>query len=147
MNFVPWCLSGRNKEQHDMKFEKLTDLEEETGKAIVNAAFKVHSELGPGLLEKVYEVCLSHELRKSGLLVARQLDIPIQYDGIVFDEGLRLDMLVENLVIVEIKAVDLVNPVWQAQVLSHLKLTKRRLGYLINFNVPKIKDGIQRIIL
>lgn len=130
-----------------MKFEKLTDLEEETGKAIVNAAFKVHSELGPGLLEKVYEVCLSHELRKSGLLVARQLDIPIQYDGIVFDEGLRLDMLVENLVIVEIKAVDLVNPVWQAQVLSHLKLTKRRLGYLINFNVPKIKDGIQRIIL
>ena len=130
-----------------MKFEKLTDLEEETGKAIINAAFKVHSELGPGLLEKVYEVCLSHELRKSGLLVARQLDIPIQYDGIVFDEGLRLDMLVENLVIVEIKAVDLVNPVWQAQVLSHLKLTKRRLGYLINFNVPKIKDGIQRIIL
>ncbi|MFN5169147.1 MAG: GxxExxY protein [Cyclobacteriaceae bacterium] len=130
-----------------MKFEKLSELEEETGKAIVNAAFKVHFELGPGLLEKVYEVCLSHELRKSGLLVARQLDIPIQYDGIVFDEGLRLDMLVENLVIVEIKAVDLVNPVWQAQVLSHLKLTKRRLGYLINFNVPKIKDGIQRIIL
>lgn len=130
-----------------MKFEKLTDQEETIGRAIVNAAFKVHAELGPGLLEKVYEVCITHELRKSGLIVARQLDVPIQYDGIVFDEGLRLDLLVENLVIVEIKAVDLVNPVWQAQVLSHLKLTKKRLGFLINFNVPKIKEGIQRLIL
>ncbi|MBL7853576.1 MAG: GxxExxY protein [Cyclobacteriaceae bacterium] len=130
-----------------MKFEKLTDQEEAIGRAIVNAAFKVHAELGPGLLEKVYEVCITHELRKSGLIVARQLDVPIQYDGIVFDEGLRLDLLVENLVIVEIKAVDLVNPVWQAQVLSHLKLTKKRLGFLINFNVPKIKEGIQRLIL
>lgn len=130
-----------------MKFEKLTDQEETIGRAIVNAAFKVHAELGPGLLEKVYEVCITHELRKSGLIVVRQLDVPIQYDGIVFDEGLRLDLLVENLVIVEIKAVDLVNPVWQAQVLSHLKLTKKRLGFLINFNVPKIKEGIQRLIL
>lgn len=112
-----------------MKFEKLTDQEETIGRAIVNAAFKVHAELGPGLLEKVYEVCITHELRKSGLIVARQLDVPIQYDGIVFDEGLRLDLLVENLVIVEVKAVDLVNPVWQAQVLSHLKLTKKRLGF------------------
>jgi len=130
-----------------VKFEKLTDQEETIGRAIVNAAFKVHAELGPGLLEKVYQVCITHELRKSGLIVARQLDVPIQYDGIVFDEGLRLDLLVENLVIVEKKAVDLVNPVWQAQVLSHLKLTKKRLGFLINFNVPKIKEGIQRLIL
>lgn len=80
-------------------------------------------------------------------MVSRQLDIPIQYDGIVFDEGLRLDLLVENMVIVEVKAVDTVNPVWQAQVLSHLKLTNHRLGYLINFNVSKIKEGIKRIIL
>jgi GxxExxY protein len=130
-----------------MEFERLTIRQEEIGKAIVNAAFKVHSELGPGLLEKIYEVCLVHELRKDGLLVARQLDIPIQYDGITFDEGLRLDILVENIVIVEIKAVDQVNPVWQAQVLSHLKLTKLRLGYLINFNVAKIKDGIKRFIV
>ena len=130
-----------------MQFEKLTIKEEEIGKAIVNAAFKVHLELGPGLLEKIYEVCLVHELRKDGLLVARQLDIPIQYDGITFDEGLRLDVLVENKVIVEIKAVDQVNPVWQAQVLSHLNLTKLRLGYLINFNVPKIKEGIKRFVL
>lgn len=117
------------------------------GKAVVNAAFKVHSELGPGLLEKVYEVCLAHELRRAGHTVARQIDISIQYDGITFDEGLRLDVLIDNKIIVEIKAVDQVNPVWQAQVLSHLKLTGMRLGYLINFNVPLIKEGIKRIVL
>ncbi|HRK52297.1 MAG TPA: GxxExxY protein [Cyclobacteriaceae bacterium] len=130
-----------------MTFEKLSDNEEKIGKAIVNAAYQVHSQLGPGLLEKVYEVCLTHELRKVGMLVSRQVDIPIQYAGIHFDEGLRLDLLIENKVVVEIKAVDQVNPVWQAQVLSHLKLTGLRLGYLINFNVPLIKSGIKRIIL
>ena len=130
-----------------MEFEKLTRQEEDIGKAIVSAAFKIHKTLGPGLLEKVYEVCLVHELRKSGLLVARQIDIPIQYDGITFDEGLRLDILIENKVIVEVKAIEQVNPVWQAQVLSHLKLTGLRLGYLINFNVPLMKDGIKRFIV
>jgi len=130
-----------------MKHLPLTENEEQIGKAVVNAAFKVHKELGPGLLEKVYEVCLAHELKKENLIVRRQVDIPITYDGIVFDEGLRLDILVENLVICEIKAVDQVNAVWQAQVLSHLKLTSKRLGYLINFNVPLIKNGIQRIVL
>ncbi|MEQ9414567.1 MAG: GxxExxY protein [Cyclobacteriaceae bacterium] len=130
-----------------MAFEELSDNEERIGKAIVNAAYQVHSQLGPGLLEKVYEVCLTHELRKVDMLVARQVDIPIQYDGIQFDEGLRLDLLVENKVVVEIKAVDQVNQVWQAQVLSHLKLTGLRLGYLINFNVPLIKNGIKRIIV
>jgi GxxExxY protein len=130
-----------------MPFEKLSEHEEEIGKAIVNAAFKVHTELGPGLLERVYEVCVTHELRKAGFSVARQVDIPIKYDGITFEEGLRLDLLVENKVIVEIKSVEQVNPVWQAQVLSHLKLTGLRLGYLINFNVPLIKEGIKRIIL
>jgi len=129
-----------------MDLKKLTDEEEIIGKAIVNSAFKIHSELGPGLLEKVYEVCLSHELRKLNLIIARQINIPIQYDGIVFDEGLRLDLLVENKIIVEIKAVDQVNPVWQAQVLSHLKLLNLRLGFLINFNVPLIREGIKRII-
>jgi GxxExxY protein len=130
-----------------MSFVKLSDEEEAIAKAIVNAAFKVHSELGPGLLEKVYEVCLSHELRKEGYSVARQIDISIEYDGITFDEGLRLDLLIDNKVIVEIKAVDQVNPVWQAQVLSHLKLTGLRLGFLINFNVPLIKEGIKRFVL
>jgi GxxExxY protein len=130
-----------------MKFEQLTVLEEDIGKAIVNAAYHVHKELGPGLLEKVYEVCITHELRKNGLSVARQIDIPIQYDGIVFQEGLRLDILVESKVIVEVKAVDIVNPVWNAQILSHLKLTNLRLGYLINFNTVLIKNGIKRLIL
>lgn len=129
------------------EFNKISEQEDLIGKAVVNAAFKIHSELGPGLLEKVYEIRLAHELRKAGHDVARQVDISIQYDGISFDEGLRLDLLVDNRVVVEIKAVDQVNPVWQAQVLSHLKLTRLRLGYLINFNVPLIKQGIKRIVI
>ena len=127
-----------------MTFRKLSPLEEEIGKAIVNAVFEVHRDLGPGLLEKVYEVCVAHNLRKTGYEVKRQIDIPICYDGIQFDEGLRLDLLVNDLVIAELKAIDLVNPVWDAQIISHLKLTNLKLGYLINFNVPLIKDGIKR---
>ena len=127
-----------------MKYSKLTQLEEQIGKAIVNAAYTIHKELGPGLLEKVYEACMVHELRKLQYNVKRQVNIPIVYDGIQFDEGLRLDLLVDDLVIVELKAVDLVNPVWEAQIISHLKLTRLNLGYLINFNVPLIKDGIKR---
>ena len=130
-----------------MKFAKLTELEEKLGRAVVNAAFRVHKELGPGLLEKVYEVCMAHELSQAGYAVSRQVSIPSSYKGITFDEGLRLDILVENKVIAEIKAIDEVNPLWQAQVLSHLRLTRLRLGYLINFNEPLIKHGIKRIIL
>jgi GxxExxY protein len=127
-----------------MKYNTLSEQEEAIGRAIVNAAFKVHKELGPGLLEKVYEACMAHELRKAGFDVKRQIDIPIIYDGVIFDEGLRLDMLVNDTVIAELKAVDVVNPVWEAQVISHLKLVKRNLGFLINFNVPLIKQGIKR---
>ena len=87
---------------------------EEIARVIVNAAFKVHKELGPGLLEKVYEACLAYEIEKAGLIVKRQVDIPIIYDGIQLNEKLRLDLIVENLVIVETKAVEIVNPVWQA---------------------------------
>lgn len=123
-----------------------TPREEEIAKVLVNCAFKVHLELGPGLLEKVYEVCLAHELQKAGLKVQRQVDILIQYDGIVFDDGLRIDLLVEDCIIVELKAVDTVNAVWEAQILSHLKLMKKNLGFLINFNVPLIKSGIKRYI-
>ncbi len=130
-----------------MEFSKLTEHEERIGKAVMNAALKVHKELGPGLLEKVYEVCLTHELKKEGFIVERQVEIPIQYDSIIFDEGLRLDILIDQKVVVEVKAVDQVNPVWQAQILSHLKLTGLHLGYLINFNVPLIKQGVKRIIV
>ncbi|OFY98240.1 MAG: GxxExxY protein [Bacteroidetes bacterium RIFCSPLOWO2_12_FULL_31_6] len=119
---------------------------EHIGKVIVNSAFKVHKELGPGLLEKVYEICLAHEISKDGIYVSRQLDIPVVYDGITFKEGLRLDLLVGDEVIVEIKAIETVNPVWEAQIISHLKLTGKQLGFLINFNVPLIKNGIRRFI-
>jgi GxxExxY protein len=128
------------------KFAPLSDEEERIGKIIVNSAYLVHKELGPGLLEKVYEISLAHELSKARLNVTRQVEIPIVYDNITFNEGLRLDLLVNDLVICEIKAVDQVNPVWSAQVLSHLKLTGKRLGYLINFNVPLIKQGIKRFV-
>ena len=114
------------------------------GSIVVQSAFNVHYELGPGLLEKVYEGCLEYEIKKAGLFCQRQVKIPVYYDGQYFDEGLKIDLLIENKVIVEIKAVDQVNPVWKAQVISHLRLTNLQLGYLINFNVPLIKNGIQR---
>ena len=129
------------------KFLPLTEDEERIGKAIVNAAYIVHKELGPGLLEKVYEICFCHVLARNGFYAQRQLDVPIVFENIVFDEGLRLDVMVNKLVICELKALETVNPVWDAQILSHLKLTGKRLGYLINFNVPLIKDGIKRIVL
>jgi GxxExxY protein len=130
-----------------MNFNPLSKKEESIAGKIVDAAYTVHKILGPGLLEKVYEVCFCHELSKRGLKNKRQVDIPIVYDGITFNEGLRLDVLVEELIICELKAVDEMNPVWEAQILSHLKLTGKRLGFLINFNVPLIKEGIKRIIL
>ena len=129
-----------------MQFEKISDQENAIGKAVVKAAFNVHSALGPGLLEKIYEVCLTHELRKSGLAVARQVDLSIEYDGITFEDSLRLDLLIENKVIVEIKAVEQLNSLWEAQILSQLKLSGIRLGYLINFNVPLVKEGIKRYV-
>ena len=124
----------------------ITERTEEIAKIIVNSAYRVHKELGPGLLERVYEVCLAHEISKVGLNVKRQIDIPIVYDGIEFSEGLRLDLLVEDCIIVEIKAVETINPVWQAQIISHLKLLNKEIGFLINFNVPLIKSGIKRFI-
>jgi GxxExxY protein len=130
-----------------MKFKFLSEREEFIAEKIVDAAFTVHKLLGPGLLERVYEVCFCHELSKRELKYQRQVDLPITYDGMIFDEGLRLDVLVEDLIICELKAVDEMNPVWKAQILSHLRLTGKRLGFLINFNVPLIKKGINRIIL
>ena len=116
-------------------------------KQVVDGAFKVHLALGPGLLESVYETCLTHELRKRGLHVQTQVAFPIVYDAVSLDAGLRIDLVVENLLLVEIKAVEAMQPVFEAQLLTYLKLTQKRLGLLINFNVTKIKDGIKRIIL
>jgi GxxExxY protein len=136
-----------NTKLHQKKYIPISDDLDIMGKKIVDAAYTVHKNLGPGLLEKVYEICFCHELAKRGLTYFRQIDIPVVYDGITFNEGLRLDVLVEDRIICEIKAVDLVNPVWEAQVLSHMKLTNKRLGYLINFNVVNIGQGIKRFVL
>lgn len=114
---------------------------------IVDAAFAVHSALGPGLLESVYEVCLVHELKKRGVKVERQVLLPVIYDNVRLDAGLRLDLVVDNRVVVEIKAVETLLPVHKAQVITYLKLTGYRLGLLINFNTALIKQGIQRIAL
>ena len=121
--------------------------EEEIAKRIVASAYTVHKTIGPGLLEKVYEVCLCHELKKRGLKCERQVSVPIIYDGIRFDEAFKLDILVEESIICELKAVDEMNPVWNAQIISHLKLLDKHLGFLINFNVPIIKKGIKRFIV
>jgi len=136
----------KNTQSHKKEFQSIPQELEDIGKRVVHAAYLVHKALGPGLLEKVYEICFVHELEKMGLNAKRQIDIPIVYDGLTFNEGLRLDVFVEDLVICEIKAVDLVNPVWEAQILSHLKLTDKRLGYLINFNVENIGQGIRRFV-
>jgi GxxExxY protein len=116
-------------------------------KQIVDAAFTVHCRLGPGLLERVYETCLIHELRKRGLKVASQVELPVIYDGMQLDGGFRIDLLVEKCIVVELKAVEAIAPVHKAQLLTYLKLSTYRLGFLINFNVPLIKDGIQRVVL
>ena len=130
----------------ESNYEKLSEEYEIIGKKIVDAAYTVHKNLGPGLLEKVYEICFCHELEKRNLKFVRQVDIPIVYDDLVFDEGLRLDVLVEDKIICELKAIELVNPVREAQILSHWKLTNKRLGFLINFNVVNIGQGIKRFI-
>ena len=116
------------------------------GKKVLDAAFKVHTGLGPGLLESVYEACLAYEIHKSGLKVETQVAFPVVYEGVHVDAGLRMDMLVEKCVIVEIKSVETMNPIYKAQLLTYLKLTKIRLGYLINFNVPHLRDGFERMV-
>jgi GxxExxY protein len=117
-----------------------------TSGKIVDAALHIHKSLGPGLLESVYEVVLAHELRRRGLRVIRQHPVPIEYDEIRLEIGFRADLLVENLIIVEIKSVEAIAPVHKMQLLTYLRLADKRLGLLINFNVALIKDGICRIV-
>ena len=129
------------------KFEPIPPEVEQAARITTDAAFKVHRTLGPGLLESVYEACLAHELRQRGIQVETQIALPVIYEGLRLEAGLRLDMLVANQLIVELKAVEKMNSLFEAQLLTYLKLTGRRLGLLINFNVPLIKHGIKRIIL
>jgi GxxExxY protein len=128
-------------------YEKLPDQVEKLATDVVDAAFKVHKSLGPGLLESVYEACLTHELRLRGHQVRTQVPVPITYEGVTLDAALRIDVLIDDQLIVELKAVDALLPVYEAQLLTYLKLTGKRLGLLINFNVPVIRNGIRRIIL
>lgn len=129
-----------------MAFVPLSADLERIATQIVDAAYKIHKKLGPGLLESVYEACLVYELQRRGLRVERQVPVDIVYEELRIEAGLRLDLLVEGEVIIEIKAVEKMNEVFSAQLISYLKLTGKRLGFLINFNVPLIKDGIQRIV-
>ena len=128
-------------------FESIPEETESVAKEVVDSAFKVHSALGPGLMESVYEACLCHELNQRGIPFKTQVTLPVIYDGMRLDAGLRLDMLVADCLIVELKAVEKSIPLFDAQLQTYLKLTGIRLGLLINFNVPVIKDGIKRIIL
>ncbi len=120
--------------------------ENEIGKIIVDCAVRLHKELGPGLLETVYEVLLAHELRQRGLKAERQVPIPIVFHGITFDEGFRADIVVEGKVIAELKSAEAVNKAHKKQVLTHLKLSKMKLAYLLNFGAALMKDGISRIL-
>ena len=120
---------------------------ESVGRVVIDCGLRVHQTLGPGLLESAYEACLAYEVTRHGLSVRRQVALPIVYDGVTLDAGYKIDILVEGAVIVEIKATDSLQPVHQAQLLTYLKLSGLRLGYLLNFNVALFKQGIKRIVL
>ncbi|OLE55688.1 MAG: GxxExxY protein [Acidobacteria bacterium 13_1_20CM_3_53_8] len=120
--------------------------ENELSKEIVNAAYKIHTTFGPGLLESVYEKTLAHELQKHGIVVSRQQPFPVVYETIHMDMGFRADLVVDGKVIVEIKSVDAISPVHKKQLLTYLRVTGKKLGLLINFNVELIKDGVTRVV-
>ncbi|MDM8159222.1 MULTISPECIES: GxxExxY protein [Labilibaculum] len=117
---------------------------EEIGRKIVQASYEVHKELGPGLLESVYEICLVEELKNLNLKVERQVELPVNFKGKVLDKKFVIDLLVENCIIIELKAVEVLLPVHEVQLVTYMKLADIKLGYLVNFNVPLIKQGIKR---
>lgn len=128
-------------------YSKLSEREEYLASQIVDIAFNIHKQLGPGLLESVYSKCFYYELQRRKITFEREKAVPIIFNDLKIDEGLRLDCLIENSIIIEFKAQENYHPVWDAQLMSYLKLTNRRLGFLINFHVPLIKEGIKRIII
>ena len=117
---------------------------EDLGKHILNAAFEVHKELGPGLLESIYEICLCEELRSKGLNIKSQVELPVFYKGQQLNKYFKIDILVEGLIVIELKACELLHKIDEVQLVSYLKLADLKLGYLINFNVPLLKEGIKR---
>ncbi len=128
-------------------YKPLTERENWLAAQIVDIAICIHKAFGPGLLESVYEKCFCYELTKRGIAFEKQKTLQLMYDKLVIDEGLRIDILVDELVVIELKAQEYYHPVWEAQVLSYLKLSSKRLGYILNFNVPIMKDGISRMII
>lgn len=120
---------------------------ERIGKVVLNAAYKVHTTLGPGLLESVYQTSMKHVLEKSGVAVKMDVKLPIIFEGTKLDSGLQLDLLVDKSVIVELKSVERMNLLYEKQVLTYLRLSRLRLGFLINFNVAYLKDGIKRLVI
>ncbi|MBS1578520.1 MAG: GxxExxY protein [Bacteroidetes bacterium] len=128
-------------------YQKLSDKEEWIAKQIVDIAVNIHKQLGPGLLESVYAKCFYYELTSRAIEFEREKPVPIIFNDLKIDDGLRLDCLIEKLVIVEFKPQENYHPVWEAQLISYLKLTNKRLGFLINFHVPLMKEGIKRIIM
>ena len=120
---------------------------ERVGKVVLDAAYAVHTELGPGLLESIYQIAMKHVIETSGVLVETEVKLPILFRGVKLESGLRLDMLVNHCVIAELKSVEKMNPVCEAQLLTYLRLSKVRLGFLINFHVPHLKDGIKRMVV
>jgi GxxExxY protein len=141
-------MNHRGTETHrESQREPISDAVNEVSGIIIDAALQVHKALGPGLLESVYEECLSYELESRGLDVERQVQVPLVYRELQFDCGFRIDLLVNDEVVVEIKAVECVLPIHTAQLLTYLKVMENRVGLLINFNVTKIKNGIHRFVL
>jgi GxxExxY protein len=128
-------------------FDPLTEREQWLAEQVVDIAFTIHKALGPGLLESVYEKCFCYELDSSNISYTKQQCVEIIYNDLVIADGLRIDIMVEDLIILELKAQEVSHPVWQAQLLSYLKLTNKRLGYILNFHVPLMKNGIKRMIL
>jgi GxxExxY protein len=140
---------GAEVERRGRKFRiisrgKKMDINQIISGKVIEAAMRAHSALGPGLLESAYEACLLHELRKLGFKVLSQLTLPLHYDGLAIDAGYRIDFMVEDRVIVELKAVEKILPIHGAQIISYLKLSNKQLGLLINFNVVHLKNGIKR---
>jgi GxxExxY protein len=128
-------------------FAPIPERAETAARTCVDAAVRVHKGLGPGLLESVYEHCLAHELRKRGVMFQRQVLLPVVYDGFELEAGYRLDLVIDEAVVLEIKSVDALAPIHEAQLLTYLKLSGLRLGFLLNFNVVLMKHGIRRMVL
>lgn len=130
-----------------MAFDPISEDTERYGKIALDACFRVHSELGPGLLERVYEECLCYELSQAGIKFERQISLPLRYREIRIATGLTLDVYVEQQVILELKAVEASTPLHKAQLMTYMKLSDTRLGFIVNFNVVHLKDGIRRVVL